>query len=281
MKCGHKLRKLVTRSPLRWAGSKRSLLPLISGLTPDFNGQYVEPFMGSACVFFNMKPKKATLSDFNGDLVIFFTQLRDNVDELASRFQNLDETGLDYYSQRAMRISELTPPDRAARFLYLNRHSFNAVYRTNRQGQFNVPKGTRTGAAPTRDELISASRSLTNTVIRHCDYLQSTAQATVEDFVYLDPPYRNADRKTYGEYGYNAFGTDEDVSMLAVELDRLNEIGAKVLLSFNMDDHLMSALDGWTIVHVQRRRSVAANASSRTALQGEILAYNYEVSVNA
>lgn len=271
----------MTRSPLRWAGSKRSLLPRISELTPDFTGQYIEPFMGSACVFFSMRPRNAILSDFNDDLVTFFTQLRDNVDELTGRFQELDGNGHDYYTQRAMRTSDLSLPDQAVRFLYLNRHSFNAVYRTNRQGQFNVPRGIRTGTVPTKDELANASRLLENIVIKHCDYLESTAQATADDFVYLDPPYRNTDRKTYGEYGYDAFGTDKDVDALASELERLDNVGAKVLLSFNMDDHLMSALDGWTIVPIHRRRSVAAAASSRSALQGEILAYNYKDYLNA
>ena len=57
---------------LRWAGSKRKQLPTLSRFwNADFT-RYVEPFMGSACLLFELNPKNALISDINYDLVRTF-----------------------------------------------------------------------------------------------------------------------------------------------------------------------------------------------------------------
>lgn len=265
----------MARSPLRWAGSKRSLLPKIRTMVPSISGRYIEPFMGSACVYFDLLPEDAILSDLNSELVHFFRHLRDDAEGVSNSFGALDRSGDAYYEVRSLTPGELDPSARAARFLYLNRFAFNGVYRTNRRGEFNVPRGAKTGVPPSKADLLEVSRALQNVQIEHCDYLSVTAGARVGDFVYLDPPYRNTSRETYGEYGYGTFGTENDVVTLGAELERLNDIGVNVLLSFNDDRELLPAIEDWTIVRISRRRTVAGHATARTALAGEILAHNF------
>lgn len=267
----------MVNSPLRWAGSKRSLLGKIRAVWPQTTSRYFEPFMGSACVFFDAVPPRAQLSDFNAELVQFFRQLQSSPTALAQAFLDLDATGERYYEVRNLNPEALSDSARAARFLYLNRFAFNGVYRTNRSGQFNVPRGVRTGALPTTTDLIEASALLEGATISLQDWRSAIADAGDGDFVYLDPPYRNQHRSTYGEYGYGSFSTSSDVQQLADELRRLNEAGAKVLLSFNDDDELGDALDGWAVDRIERRRTVAGSSPSRTTLKGEILAMNYSV----
>jgi DNA adenine methylase len=50
---------------LRWAGSKRRLLPILQAFWMKKHKRYVEPFAGSACLFFAIKPVKAILGDLN------------------------------------------------------------------------------------------------------------------------------------------------------------------------------------------------------------------------
>lgn len=276
-----KRRKTMTGSPLRWAGSKRSLLPYIRAAMPESFNSYLEPFMGSACVFFDVAPQRATLSDFNLELVDFFRVLRDSPSRLYKSFTSWSISGDDYYDVRSLDPGDLDTEERAARFLYLNRFAFNGVYRTNRQGVFNVPKGARTGRIPSHEELLVASRLLVGKEINHADYLATTSEAGKGDFVYLDPPYRNESRPTYGEYGYGSFGLEEDVQSLAVELDRLDRLGAFVMLSFNDDSGLEQVLDNWFTTRVSRRRNVAGVAKARTELRGEILSTNYGRGSNA
>src|SRR5712671_5185376 len=54
---------------LRWAGSKRQLVPNLLALLPRRFGTYYEPFAGSACLFFAIHPSRAVLGDLNADLI--------------------------------------------------------------------------------------------------------------------------------------------------------------------------------------------------------------------
>jgi DNA adenine methylase len=64
---------------LRWAGSKRKLLPQIRSFCPLRYRTYVEPFAGSACLFFMLQPKRAILGDFNAELMATYNANRDRV----------------------------------------------------------------------------------------------------------------------------------------------------------------------------------------------------------
>ena len=64
---------------LRWAGSKKKLLPDLLKYWAECSVQkYVEPFMGSASLFFALQPKAAVLGDTNKELVKTFEAVRDD-----------------------------------------------------------------------------------------------------------------------------------------------------------------------------------------------------------
>jgi hypothetical protein len=54
---------------LRWAGSKRAVIPVLRQFVPKKIKKYIEPFAGSACLFFHVQPDKAILADLNGELI--------------------------------------------------------------------------------------------------------------------------------------------------------------------------------------------------------------------
>jgi DNA adenine methylase len=142
-------RRTMANAPLfRWAGSKRKLLGILQANVSPWYSTYIEPFAGSACLFFALQPAKSILGDFNAHLIQAYRMIAlspERVHETASRFP---VQPAEYYRLRSLNPISLPPIERAARFLYLNRYCFNGVYRTNRAGQFNVPRGRDTGAIP-------------------------------------------------------------------------------------------------------------------------------------
>ena len=67
---------------LRWAGSKRKLVPVLRQHWGDCQGRYIEPFAGSACLFFALEPPAAIIGDINSDLIESYSIIRTNPDEV-------------------------------------------------------------------------------------------------------------------------------------------------------------------------------------------------------
>lgn len=262
----------MTTSFVRWAGSKRKLLPALLRCAPSRFERYVEPFVGSACLFFALAPRQALLSDFNEDLITAYRVVRHTPAKVARMLSECPVTASEYLRVRAQDPTQLSRIDRAVRFLYLNRLCFNGVYRTNRRGEFNVPMGSRTGAMPTGDMLRRCARMLRHATLVRADFEKALTGVGAGDFVYLDPPYATADRPAYGEYGYDCFG-EEDVQRLAEVVRRLDRAGAVVLISYSHSDILRRALRGWSVRELAVRREIAADAGHRRA-SPEVLVSN-------
>lgn len=100
---------------IRWAGSKRKILPLLAGYWSPSYKRYVEPFAGSAALFFKLQPGKALIGDINQSLIETYEVLREKPDELYSAVSKVPRSERRYYKVRAQnpkQLSELTilPP---------------------------------------------------------------------------------------------------------------------------------------------------------------------------
>jgi DNA adenine methylase len=257
---------------LRWAGSKRGLLPVLVSCIPKVYGTYFEPFVGSACLFFATHPIAGVLGDFNPELITTYDTIRRHPRRVARRLTGFGSNADDYYSIRALDPSTLSDIDRAARFVHLNRHCFNGVYRTNRKGEFNVPFGSRIGSVPTERDFYRCSVALRSVAFVTDDFGVTLRTARRGDFAYLDPPYSTSVRPSYGEYGYGAFTRADEARLLQqlVELDRRE---VTVLLSYADDGMLIEALKGWSIVKLRVQRRIGGVGGRRTVVS-EILASN-------
>ncbi|HEY1394536.1 Dam family site-specific DNA-(adenine-N6)-methyltransferase [Roseateles sp.] len=258
---------------LRWAGSKKKLLPILEQATPKTFSRYIEPFVGSAVNFLRLSPKRALLADLNSDLMGTYLAVRNHPRAVWNRVAAMSKEPEFYYSLRAIDASTLNALDRAARFIYLNRFCFNGVYRTNRQGFFNVPRGSGDLYVPEYRVFLNFSRSLQATELWCGDFESIVSKARKEDFLYLDPPYALGTKRDRGEYGSGSF-KDIDESRLAGVLEMAASRGAKVLLSYSPSPFLLHRLKGWNVHPIAVNRSVAGFASSRRMAQ-EVLMSNY------
>ena len=100
---------------------------------------YLEPFVGGGAVFFHLLPPAAILIDSNAELINFYQVVRDNLDQLLQDLEKHKNTKEYYYSLRALDPGNLSPVQRASRFLYLNKTAYNGLWRVNSKGKFNVP----------------------------------------------------------------------------------------------------------------------------------------------
>lgn len=250
---------------LRWAGSKRELLPQLTQFfrASAATGRYVEPFAGSACLFFSLRPGSAVLGDLNDELISTYRQLGKHPRQVARTMRRWKSDEATYYEVRAVDPDALDPVPRAARFLYLNRLCFNGVYRTNRAGRFNVPYGSKTGALPDEAHLYRCSVALRDAELRNGDFEATTADVKGGDFVYLDPPYTQDPRSAYGVYGYGSFDAS-DLDRVLATLRRIDDAGATFLFSYAAVDGLNEALrESWSLSEVGVSGRIAAAADCR------------------
>ncbi|WP_459575651.1 DNA adenine methylase [Cupriavidus sp. 8B] len=258
---------------LRWAGSKRKVLSNLRGLSPASFQRYFEPFAGSAVLFFDLLPKSAVLGDLNPEVIATYTAIRDTPEEVCDYLYSVPKTREAYYTLRELTPETLTNTQRAARLVFLMKSCFNGVYRTNRQGRFNVPLGSHFFSLPTRDDIYSASNFLAEVDLICGDFSTAINKAQSGDFVYLDPPYSDGNRFR-GEYSYQGSFQSADQERLILACRDLTDRGVKVLLSFKECETLCHGLNDWSMRKINVTRSVAGFSHSRR-LAREILACNY------
>ncbi|MDW7973338.1 MAG: DNA adenine methylase, partial [Thermodesulfovibrio sp.] len=61
---------------VKWAGGKRQLLKIIKGKVPISYNTYIEPFVGSGALLFELLPKKAIINDINEELINAYLVIR-------------------------------------------------------------------------------------------------------------------------------------------------------------------------------------------------------------
>lgn len=253
---------------LKWAGGKGRLIRQYAPYLPAPGeiGRYFEPFIGSAAVFFHLQPAEACLADQNPHLVEVYRIVQQAVEELidALRPHRNDETY--YYRVRAQDPAELSPVERAARLIYLNKTGYNGLYRENRRGQFNVPFGryrNPTICNPAR--LRACSAALQTASLQVADFASSVSAAAPGDFVYFDPPYvpRSA-TSNFTAYNRHGFGPEEQ-GRLAGAFHELAGRGVRALLS-NSDTPQVRELyggRGYRLIEIQARRTINSKADRR------------------
>lgn len=200
--------------PIKCQGIKTKLVSWIRSAIPsDFSGRWIEPFMGSGVVVFNVRPRNALLADSNPHLISFYQAVaKGNITAAITR-QFLQKEGAEllrsegeyYYTVRERFNQTGNPLD----FLFLNRACFNGMIRFNQKGGFNVPfcrKPNRFAQAyitkiSNQVQAVADCCALGNYEFLCQDYSETIAEAKNGDMLYCDPPY--IDRHTDYFNGWN------------------------------------------------------------------------------
>jgi DNA adenine methylase len=209
---------------LRWAGGKTHLIDKLLKFVPyDFADRtYREPFLGGGAMFFALCPPQAILSDLNSDLINCYKMIRKYpglVSRYLSGYSERHSAAFYYEIREQYNISKSSlSVEQAARFIYLNKASFNGIFRVNKNGKYNVPFGKRTNLAlPSLDQLVSFSNILKNAELFASSFEEILNDAQEGDFVYLDPPYPPLDGTSYfTHYTKERFGENDQLKLFEV-----------------------------------------------------------------
>lgn len=188
--------------PIKIQGIKTKIVPLIQQVAIcDKDTTWIEPFMGSGVVGFNIAPKQAIFADTNPYLIAFYQAIQSGeitslnarkfLETEGAKLAELDD---EYYYEVRDRFNRYHEP---LDFLFLNRSCFNGMIRFNKKGEFNVPYGHK----PQRFAKSYITKICNQ--IEHVEALFKTndwhfveqsfektiGEADNSSFVYCDPPY--------------------------------------------------------------------------------------------
>lgn len=271
------LERARARPFVKWAGGKRSLVSDIARRVPErIQGIYWEPFVGGGAVFFALDSliRTARLSDNNPELMLAYQSIKKRPEELIAllaRHAQQHPTDKDYYYQVRNMAHSHCPVEVAARLIYLNKTCYNGLYRVNKQGKFNVPKGRYANPRICDAEGIrNASNVLQKADIKLGDF--SRVEPGHGDFIYCDPPYDG----TFA--GYTSEGFDDgEQRRLRDDCLRWHRLGAEVMVS-NADTSLIRTLYGeppFILHEVSAPRQINTKGGERGAT-AELLITSYE-----
>ena len=255
---------------LKWAGGKLKIAAEISAhisIKPD--SRYFEPFLGAGAVFFHLRPRNAYLSDANPRLIDTFKSIRDRAD-LVNRYLSVHQRKHSeqhfYETRQNFNAASRASHEQAARFIYLNKASFNGIYRVNTLGQFNVPFGHRAEVAlPSVSTIEAASLALVGVEIECVDFEASLVRPHAGDVVYLDPPYPPLSSSAYFTHYTKERFNDLDQSRVANIAIKLRSRGCQVVIS-NADTQLVRHLfNGWKIFEIDKIRWVTSGKVKHVA----------------
>ena len=289
---------------LKWAGGKGKLLTQLSEHLPKRISEepftYIEPFVGGGAMLFYMLQhfsniKKVVINDVNGDLILAYKTIKDDVESLIESLNNLEKK---YYSIDAEKRSDMyydireqynqhqgESVARVSQLIFLNKTCFNGLYRVNSKGFFNVPFGRYVNPTICNADVLRADSILlksANIEICQGDFCEVIKQIDGLTFVYMDPPYRPLDAtSSFTAYAKGDFN-DDDQRKLASFCNMLSEKECLWMQSNsdcsakNPEDTFFEDLYNQYIINrVYASRSINANASKRGKLT-ELLIKNYE-----
>ena len=236
---------------IKYRGGKSKEINNFIEFIPNQYDRYIEPFAGGAALFFYLAPNAALINDINSRLVNFYSAVRENFDSLKAELTRLELT----YRSNQMEYEQIKMKDKsrhvenknealyyllrdmyngiiekkyldATLYYFINKTSYSGMLRFNLKGEFNVPFGRYKNF---NTQLVSEEHSelLKRTEITNEDYSEIFNRCTVNDFVFLDPPY-DCIFTDYGNIEQNGF-TEDNHRRLAQDFRNLESRSLMVI----------------------------------------------------
>ncbi len=273
----------MIKSPIKWAGGKTRVMPQLLKHLPKADC-LIEPFVGSGTVFMNTEYRRYVLCDSNRALINFFLALRDDTERLIASAKNLFRNGNNedsYYEERKLfnhlswdyECTDEYVVRWAASFLYLNRHCFNGLYRTNADGGFNVPFGRyKQPYFPEAEMRLFAEKARDTKALFLCNDFRTSipyiAKNRPDSVIYCDPPYIPASKTANFTAYSKPFTLDDHRALAATLLDAHRQHGTRSVISNSDTPETREIYSAFNLHAFSVRRSVSAKSRD---MAGEVI----------
>ena len=278
----------VNVPPIKSQGIKTKLVPWINSIVPhEFDGRWIEPFMGTGVVAFNLAPKHALLCDTNPHLIKFYQAIADGkiTPEIVKQYlekegSTLLEKGESHYYSIRERFNEKHEP---LDFLFLNRAGFNGMIRFNKKGGFNIPfcrKPQRFAQAYVTKIVNQVSHvkrlfEAKDFAFKCQSFEETILTGNTDDIIYCDPPY--IDRHV--DY-YNGWNGENEKKLF----DLLSKTKSKFILStwhhndFRENEYIESLWNKFNVLTREHFYHVGGSENNRNPMI-EAIVTNYDTSI--
>ena len=265
---------------LKWAGGKRWLALNYNNILPASYGRYIEPFLGGGAMYFTHEPKRALLSDVNPDLIQCYKEIKKAPRNVLDLLRTYEQRHSEEFYYRARSKKPSSALQQAAWFLYLNRACFNGIYRVNRKGEFNVPKGDKETIIFPYDDFEGVAKLLRGAALMCSDFECVINQAVEGDVCFCDPPYTVTHNKNcFVRYNERLFSWSDQIR-LRDALKRAHARGVHVICT--NADHI-SIRDLYSVpnfnVRPVSRASVIGGTNAVRGRYSELLISNYAITL--
>lgn len=199
-----------SRPFLKWAGGKYRILHHIIPKLPN-KQRLIEPFVGAGSVFLNSEFEEYLLNDINADLINLYSILKTEgktfIASSKKLFTATNNNADIFYKFRDKFNACEDQTERAALFIYLNRHGFNGLCRYNKGGGFNVPFGKIPKPYFPEAQMLHFFEKSQRAIFTCESFETIICKAKKTDVIYCDPPYVPLNQDAAFN-GYSAYSFD-------------------------------------------------------------------------
>lgn len=222
------------RSFLKYPGGKGKLVEQINACLKE-GDKLIEPFVGAGNVFANSDFDRYLLNDVNRDIALILTLLKTEKERFIAYceqfFTGKFNNNASYYELRDIFNNLDYGRERAAIFLYLNRHGFNGLCRYNKSGAYNVPFGKYDQPYFPEKEMLFYAEKLKRAEVICGDFGEAFRRSRRGQVIYADPPYFCLPgKKSFTTYSGKEFDAKEQ-SRLALLSVKAQSRGVRVVIS--------------------------------------------------
>jgi DNA adenine methylase len=275
----------MIKSPLRYPGGKAKAVNYLTRFTPEYDEMREVFFGGGSLMFHNLQlnfNKKYAASDLNYELFSFWSQLKDNSNELILLIQNIYDVfklnQTDTYKKGKelfkllvdRRDSNTTELQRAVDFFILNRITFSGVVDSGgfSHASFNS-RFTQSSIKRLKDIV-----PLLSFIDFYCeDYSYLLRKPGRNVFVFLDPPYFSATKsKLYGRKGI--LHTNFNHINLHKELSQTKH---KWLITYDNSEYIRDLYKEYYQIEWKLQYGMTNRNNATSRVGNEILISNYDL----